>query len=203
MIRRIFAVCVVFCLTSLSGARLYAQAQSSSRQSNAREQAINHLEQLVQTYNIALSDDEENQVITVCRDLQISTIQTLSAEAEPLQKKYQDVSQSIDSTIKFTANALHIMSEDSSNLDLASIHLSDYMEEFNSAMVVYVQSLDDLLVIDCQIFPDLFVAGLEEARFRRKLVLSAAEDIAQFRDVELKSAFDAALERLNEIERSQ
>lgn len=172
-------------------------AQSSN---SAREQAITNLSRLVDTYDVSLTASERRNVQTICRDLQVATIQTLSTQLEPQREKYSLAMQSTDSTIKFTANALFEMSEDSSDLDLAGVHLQTIEQEFERASAAYARSLDELLVIDCQLFPEQFVAGLEEARFRRQLMVTAAEKVTEFRDTELKTVFDSLLKRLEEFE---
>lgn len=172
-------------------------AQSSN---SAREQAITNLSRLVDTYDVSLTASERRNVQTICRDLQVATIQTLSTQLEPQREKYSLAMQSTDSTIKFTANALFEMSEDSSDLDLAGVHLQAIEQEFERASAAYARSLDELLVIDCQLFPEQFVAGLEEARFRRQLMVAAAEKVTEFRDTELKTVFDSLLKRLEEFE---
>ncbi|MCA9348572.1 hypothetical protein KC878_00275 [Candidatus Saccharibacteria bacterium] len=166
----------------------------------AREQAISHLSQLVDTYAIKLSTEERTDVLRVCRNLQATTIQTMSTDLPSLEQKYTQAVSNIDSTIKYTANALNNMSEDSSSLDLAGVHLARINEEFTAAVTIYSKALDELLVIDCQVFPEHFVAGLEEARFRRKLVLGSAESIVDFRDGELSNAFQTTLDKLKDIE---
>ncbi len=55
--------------------------------SGARAQAITHLGQLVGTYDVSLNALELDQVQTICRELQSSTIEALRSDIQP-QKEY-------------------------------------------------------------------------------------------------------------------
>lgn len=194
---KIPAVTISLCLLLAFG------ISSVSAQSDAlpvtREQSISHLTQLVDVYSIDLTAQEQESVSSVCRQLQSGQIGDLRRNLDEQSDKYREVVDNLDNSIRFTANALRQMSEDSSNMDLASFHLGQDYQNFTSNLNVYMRSLDEILIIDCQVFPEQFAAGLQEARVRRELTQISAEKITKLVDDEVASSLDNVKRTLEKI----
>ena len=196
MLKNLNVLILAFCFLVVA-APVSAQ---TNPQPVTRDQAINHLSQLIDVYGVDLGQDAVSDVTSSCRQTQSLSIEPLRDLSLTNQIKYQEAVNNIDNNIRFTANALRQMSEDSSGLDLASVHLLQEMNDYLSANSVLTRSLDELLIIDCQLFPEHFVAGLEEARIRLELTRVQANSLTENIDGEVFRAFDGVEERLNGIE---
>ena len=177
-----------------------AMAQTPAGSGVTRQQAITRLNQLIDFYQIDLSQAERSRVVTVCRDVQSDVLQPLSLDLDDTRDRYLETINSVDLSILFIANALRSMSEDSSSMDLASFHLQRESDQLQSSISVYARSLEEILIIDCQVFPEAFMAGLEEVRERAKVVESSAASIQEFIDEEFIGSTDSVRTRLNSIE---
>lgn len=192
-----YAAPLFVCLV-LVGPHSYAQAPLE--QPVTRQQAISRLGQLIDVHSVILTSTERQQVISACRQLQSTTLQSLSDKHEADLTKYTDAIESFRWGIDYSISNLRSMSEDSSNLDLASFHLTQIEDDLRSASRVYSRTLDEVLVIDCQVYPLEFMAGIEEVKDRRDLMRSSADELLEFFDEELLGAYQKVDGRLQKIE---
>ncbi len=165
-----------------------------------RQEAITRLTQLIDFYNIDLTEAEEDRVITVCRQIQSNNLEPLRSKTEDLAATYEATVNSVELTVGFIANSLREMSEDASGMDLVIFHLQRDTRELQESVEIYQRVLDEVLIIDCQVFPEAFTAGLTEARERARVVEADAQDIKNTLDEELSQSLSNVRSRIQAIE---
>ena len=165
-----------------------------------RQEAITRLTQLIDFYNIDLSEAEEDRIITVCRQIQSNNLEPLRLKTEDVATTYETTANSVELTVSFIANALREMSEDASGMDLVIFRLQRDSRELQESIEIYQRVLDEVLIIDCQVFPEAFTAGLTEARERARVVEADAQDVKNTLDEELTQALSNARARIQAIE---
>ena len=172
---------------------VYPQAEPTTV---SAQQALSHLRGLIDVYQIDLNPSQTKVVIDSCQSLQEQELIDLRHDLIGLKQKYLDALDIISSNLTFIADSLSQMSEDASSVNLASFYLSRVRSDFSESATIYNNSLEELLAIDCQRFPNEFVAGLEEVRVRRQLTLTAAEAIVDLTNQEVDSALQSVKQRL-------
>ena len=172
---------------------VYPQAEPTTV---SAQQALSHLRGLIDVYQIDLNPSQTKVVIDSCQSLQEQELIDLRHDLIGLKQKYLDALDIISSNLTFIADSLSQMSEDASSVNLASFYLSRVRSDFSESATIYSNSLEELLAIDCQRFPNEFVAGLEEVRVRRQLTLTAAEAIVDLTNQEVDSALQSVKQRL-------
>ena len=175
----------------------YSQSNNSTIPPN---QALRHLTDLVDIYQVELDAEQRALVISVCRSLQAMVLQDMSVNLVDLQQKYLSSIDAISSGLNFVADVLSRMGEDASSVNLASFHLSRARNDFLGSATIFGNSLDELLLIDCQKYPVSFVAGLEEVRVRRQLTYLAAEQVSELMTGSINQALDLVRQRLGAIQ---
>ena len=163
-------------------------------------QALRHLTDLIDVYQVELASQQQASVVSVCRTLQASTLQDLRMNLGDLQQKYLNSIDAVSSNLSFVADALSRMGEDASSINLASFHLSLARDDFVDSATIYGNSLDELLIIDCQSYPVSFVAGLKEVRVRRQSTYLAAEELSELITGSIDQALSLVRQRLEAIQ---
>lgn len=195
MIRYIFSL---FASVILLSSTVFAQ--TAGQNAVTRQQAISHLGQLVDVHAVELNTNERGQIISVCRQLQTTTVQDLNDKLSIDLGLFTDAAANFRWGINYVTSNLRGMSEDTSGLDLASVHLNDIESDIRDAARIYQRSLDEVLIIDCQVYPEEFVAGIEEVKDRKALMQTTAEGLTDFFDVELTKTYQDVGKRLERIE---
>lgn len=142
-------------------------------------QALGHLRDLIDVYQLDLDAPTIDLVVSICDSLQTGVINDLRNDLVVLQDKYEASVQAISSQLNFIAESLSQMSADGSSVDLASFHLSRSQTNLLDSASIYANSLAEVAIIDCQRFPAEFIAGIEEVRVRRQLTLVAATEVKE------------------------
>ena len=145
---------------------------------------------LKEQFKINLSDKEKTLVSSRCVGAQ-SELRKISTRLLNTSKDREvSYSTSILSLIQFKS-VLDAKHTDTSNIDLLIVLYQQKKTAFDSAILAYELSLEDVVSIDCVHSPDDFRAALEGVRAARKPVVDASSQIREITRSNLKTTFDS------------
>lgn len=208
MLYKFFAVfsAVVLSLFSWSAAAVPVRAQESDPLANNpafKQTALKHLQQLVDIYQIDLSDRQRAEVVENCSRVLEQRIKPLREDWRELRREYDHLIETINRSLIFITDDLRQMSEDSSAINLASVKLNQVHSNFLITVDVYELILSELLALsgNCYYYPEAFVAGLHEMNRYYHLLQAAASDLLGFVGKDLQTAFNKIEQRLKILEK--
>lgn len=185
--RFLAAAClVVLCAFGALGWRS-APVEGQSADSNLnRQEVLAELEQLAQMYGLKASDFTEitgscQQIITEDAAAALKNLQTARTE-------YVRLIVATNLSLKFVANNLAQVAEDTSEIEALQAELSKIEAGLTSSLAAYELSLRKLflLVDTCLEQPLIFAAGLKAAAERNSSVITDAEILITFASRDFK-----------------
>lgn len=134
------------------------------------------VEQRKQEQSIVLTDTDQKRLISTCQNAQGKITQAQPAVPATLAS-YTKVYGQINAKLYVAIGQLQLASEDTFNLEKQRLAFVDKLTDFQTIAANYTQTLDDLVVINCQADPIGFKALLETARtYYKQLIAKAAEN---------------------------
>lgn len=146
--------------------------------------------------NVKLDAKSQKRLVSQCVRAQ-GKVRTLQQKTTPALTTRTKVNLQMDAKLWVMIGKLKIAQKDTFNLEKQRIALADKTSAFDSTAKLYQQSLDDLVVINCQADPAGFKAILDTARVYRGQLRDQSTAIRDYVVNEIKptlSAFAADLQ---------
>lgn len=150
---------------------------------------------LKEQFKISLSDKEKTLVSSRCVGAQ-GELRKISTRLLVTSKEREVSYSSAILNLIQLKSALEAKHTDTSNIDLLIVLYQQKKTSFDTAILAYELSLEDVVSIDCVHNPDDFRAALEGVRSARKPVVDASSQIREITRSNLKTTFDSILIRL-------
>lgn len=140
--------------------------------------------------NLTLDDKTQKRLTAQCVRAQ-GKVRSLQQQATPALTKRTKVNEQVDAKIWVMIGKLKIAQKDTFNLEKQRIALAEKSAVFQSTSKLYQQTLDDLVVVNCQADTVGFKSLLETARIYRGQLRDQSADIKNYVVNEIKPALSA------------
>lgn len=188
------AVCLVMAAVLVSALR--ASAQTAPAAPPAGGTLEQRLGQRKAERKIALDDRSQKRIVGTCVGAQ-GKIRALQQKTTPALDYRAKMHQQMDAKLWVVIGKLKIAEEDTFKLEGQRAALAEKTAGFQTTAQLYQQTLNDLLVVNCQADPTGFKALLDTARLYRTSLREQATGIRNYvvNDVKLSlSAFATELQ---------
>lgn len=188
------AACILALLSAFAPVKVSSQAApASSVPGSTFEQ---RMAQRKAERNVALDDKSQKRIIAQCVKAQ-GKVRTLQQKTSPALTNRAKVNQQMDAKLWVMIGKLKIAQKDTFNLEKQRIALAEKAAAFQATSKLYQQTIDDLVVVNCQADPTGFKTLLDTARIYRGQLRDQSTEIRNYviNDIKLAlSAFAADLQ---------
>ena len=193
---------IIFCLFLYSliswGFHQNFNSPSVEAAPSLNSETLDHLEYLVEQYQINLKSQQIEMVQDKCSQILQNEVTNLKTQLNYQQEGYEALIQYTDNSLTFIVDDLRHMQEDASIINLAQVKLNKIKGSLQSSFKVYASALGESLELGerCVTYPQAFVASLHEINNRRQLALTSSQNLLEFIKNDLKGALAEIQERL-------
>lgn len=132
-----------------------------------------------QEQKVQLDERAQDRVTSRCVEAQ-NIVRQLQQEAGPLLDNREQAYHRIDGILWITIGELKLAEQDTFNLEQERAQLAAKAKTFQTTAEYYIQSLDDITVINCQADPIGFQALLQTARAYHQRIRAQSADIRTY-----------------------
>lgn len=184
------AACALVLLAVVAAAPARLAAQAAPAPSTPGSTFDQRLAQRKAERNVVLDEKVQKRIISQCVRSQ-GKVRVLQQKTTPVLTKRAKVNQQMDAKLWVMIGKLKIAQKDTFNLEKQRVILAEKAAAFQAVSLLYQQSLDDLVVVNCQADAVGFKALLDTARVYRGQLRDQSTEIRNYVVNDIKPALSA------------
>jgi hypothetical protein len=153
------------------------------------------LQKAVSDNGVVLEETAKTTLVAKCATAQLYLKEIQNDTPSQIQLRTNTYSE-IQKELQAIKIRMKRQGADASETDLLTGKLQQALDKFNAQAVIYQQSLDDLIKVNCQENPEYFQAGLIVMRAQRAKLLDYSLNLQSIMDNSKVNIFDQLKKRL-------